>query len=220
MKLKRIITIIIFISNLSVAQFIPGTYNGSADSRDFNELQGNVNIRIHLTDTRIDTVKIIKFDHDIYHKIYGPLAIKAKKTIPREVITKQSVTVDGITGATVSSNSILLGIARAVEKGMKGKFIDGTFTGTAIGRKDAHHSGNIKIRIIIRDSRISSIEIDSLDQATSHIRWGYYVERAIKKIPESVINSQSLEIDAISQATNTSNAILLAIARALENALK
>jgi fumarate reductase flavoprotein subunit len=71
----------------------------------------------------------------------------------------------------------------------------------------------------ISNSKISNITIDSLNQVTDHTRWGYYVNKAIKDIPKSVISRQSIEIDAISGATNTSNAILLAIARAIEKAL-
>ena len=219
-QIRNILIFFLLLSNLSVAQYIPGKYIGTVDSRDFNDLNGKVSIQIYLSNTRVDSLELVEFDHDIYHKIHGPAAIKSKNTIPGEVITKQSIAVDGITGATISSNSILLGIARAVEKGFDGKLNDGIYTGTARGRKDAHHSGIIGIRLIIRNNKISNIEVDSVDQTTNHKRWGYYVEKAIKDIPNSVISSQSLKVDAISQATNTSNAILLAVARALEKALQ
>ena len=148
MKLTRNISIFfLLLSNLSVAQFIPGKYAGIVDSQDFNDLKGDVNIQVYLSGTRMDSLEIIEFDYDIYHKIHGPLAIEAKSSIPMRVIDEQSVDVDGITGATISSNSILLGIARAVEKGIKGNFKDGSFSGSAIGRRDKHHSGIINIRL-------------------------------------------------------------------------
>jgi len=214
--MRDIIITSMLVSNLLFAQYSPGKYNGSVDSRDFNDLSGKVSIQVFLSSSRIDSVELIEFDHDIYHKIHGPLAIEAKNFIPERVIDEQSINVDGITGATISSNSILLGVARAV----KGNFKDGTFSGSAIGRRDKHHSGIINIRVDILNNKISSIEIDSIDQVTDHKKWGYYIERAFREIPESVISRQSLDVDAISQATNTSNAILLAIARALENVLK
>lgn len=220
MKIRFLFITFILFSNLLSAQYLTGKYQAEVKSRSFNDCKGDVTVEVHLEGSIVDSVKIIVFDHDIYHKIHGPLAIEAKKTIPGEVIAKQSITVDGITGATISSNSILLGIARAVEKGIKGNFKDGTFNGRALGRKDEHHSGIINISLVIMNSNISSIKIDSIDQITDHKRWGYYVERSIKEIPDSVISSQSLDVDAISGATNTSNAILLAVARALENALK
>ena len=96
----------------------------------------------------------IEYDHDIYHKIHGPLAIEAKNVIHLRVIDEQSVGVDGITGATISSNSILLSIARAVEEGFDGQFTDGVYSGYAIGRKDAHYAGIITVGVVILNNKI------------------------------------------------------------------
>lgn len=212
--------IIILAANILYAQYNPGKYNGSVDSRDFNELKGAVSLQVVLSDMKIDSIKISGYDFDIYHKVHGPLALSAKKSIPRKVLSGQSIKVDGVSGATVSSNSILLAIARALEKGYGGKLADGTFRGAAAGRKDTSHSGTIIVSVQILDGSITGITIDSIDQVTDHVRWEHYVKKAIRVIPDSVIRSQSLNVDAVSQATNTSNAILLAIARALENAFR
>jgi uncharacterized protein with FMN-binding domain len=221
MDMVKYFPIIFFlITRVSLSQFTPGTYSGSSNSRDFNELKGTVKLKVYLSAARIDSIKVTEFDHDIYHKIYGPLALEAKNSLPEKVLARQSISVDGISGATISSNSILLGIARALEKGRRGVLKDGLYKGSTCGRKDAIHSGIINLRLEISSGKISGITIDSLDQVTDHKRWGYYVKKAIRDIPDAVMRRQSLEIDAVSQATNTSNAILLAIARALEKAQK
>jgi uncharacterized protein with FMN-binding domain len=219
-RVKFFPVIFLLITRVSLAQFTPGTYSGFSDSRDFNELRGTVNLKVYLSAARIDSIEVTGFDHDIYHKIYGPLALKAKNSLPKEVLDRQSISVDGISGATISSNSILLAIARALEKGRSAVLKDGLYTGSSRGRKDDAHSGIINLKLAVSDSKISSITFDSIDQVTDHKRWGYYVKKAIKDIPDAVLSRQSLEVDAVSQATNTSHAILLAVARALEKAQK
>ena len=214
------ILIIISMSEGISAQYTPGIYEGSVDGQDFNELSGKVSLKVFLSPTQIDSISVMEFDNDIYHKVYGPPAIDAKKSIPQRVIARQSIDVDAVSGATISSNSILLSIARAIEKGTKVNFPDGIFSGSAQGRKDSSHSGIITVSVEIKSSRIENIRIESIDQVTDHKRWGYYVEKAIRVIPGSVVERQSVDVDAVSQATNTSNSILLAIAKALENALK
>jgi uncharacterized protein with FMN-binding domain len=211
---------VIFLSTDLSAQYIAGSYEGSADGQDFNELSGIVSLKVFLSPSHIDSILVIEFDQDIYHKVYGPPAIDAKTSIPQIVIARQSIDVDAVSGATISSNALLLSIARALEKGTEVKLLDGIYRGSAQGRKDSSHSGIITVSVEITNNRIANIRIDTIDQVTDHKRWGYYVEKAIKVIPETVIKRQSVDIDAVSQATNTSNSILLAISKALENALK
>ncbi len=214
------LVIAVYLSMSISAQYNPGTYEGMVNGQDFNELSGIVSINVILSASHIDTITVTKFNQDIYHRVYGPPALDAKRSIPAIVLSRQSVDVDVVSGATLSSNSLLLSIARAIEKGVAGNFSDGKYSGSAQGRKDDGHSGIINVSLEISNNSITGIQIDTMDQITDHKRWGYYVKKAIKEIPDSVISRQSVEIDAVSQATNTSNALLLAIAKALEKAIK
>ena len=118
-QIRNILIFFLLLSNLSVAQYIPGKYIGTVDSRDFNDLNGKVSIQIYLSNTRVDSLELVEFDHDIYHKIHGPAAIKSKNTTPGEVITKQSISVDGITGATTSRKMFTKAIESALEGAIK-----------------------------------------------------------------------------------------------------
>ncbi len=85
------------------------------------------------------------------------------------------------------------------------KYTDGTYTGTAIGR-----NSDISVSVNVSDGKINAVNI------THHIETKGIDDRAIKEIPIEIIKAQSTEIDVISGATITSNAIIAAVNNALK----
>jgi uncharacterized protein with FMN-binding domain len=81
---------------------------------------------------------------------------------------------------------------------------DGTYTGTAFG-----YSESILARVTIERGKITDIQLDHKEKADLGAR---------RTLPERIIAKQSLESDAITGATVTSNAIEIAVFRALKKA--
>ena len=84
---------------------------------------------------------------------------------------------------------------------------DGTWTGTALGYND-----EISVSVTISDGKIVDISIiESYDDEP-------YYDWAKNEIPQSIIATQSTDIDTVSGATFSSEGIINAVVAALENA--
>ncbi|MGZ9585868.1 FAD-dependent oxidoreductase [Paenibacillus marinisediminis] len=83
----------------------------------------------------------------------------------------------------------------------------GTYTGTAKG-----NNGPIKVEVVFSEDRITSIEIKEHNETP-----GIY-EKAAERIPADIVEHQSLGVDAVSGATVVSNAIVEAVADAVQQA--
>lgn len=87
---------------------------------------------------------------------------------------------------------------------------DGEYTASATG-----YSGGLKVKVTIEDNMIKSIEIVSHNEVGKQ-----YYEEAMATIPQAIINAQSTDVDAIAGATKTSEGIIKAVNKALEEARK
>ena len=76
----------------------------------------------------------------------------------------------------------------------------GTYTGTGAGR-----NGDITVEVVFTDDAIESVTI------TDHAETGGISDPAINTIPEAIVKSQSLGVDAVTGATISSNSLKKAI---------
>lgn len=85
--------------------------------------------------------------------------------------------------------------------------VDGTYTGTAAG-----FGGDIVAEVTIEGGVITDVKVtgDSETEGLGSV--------AVEKLPEKILAAQSLDVDAVSGATVSSNAVLLAVSNALEQA--
>ena len=87
------------------------------------------------------------------------------------------------------------------------KLKDGTYTGEAAGM-----SPGLKVSVEVAEGKISSVEV------TEHAETEGYCEEALEQIPGAIVEKNSTDVDAVSGATLTSNAIKEAVNQALEGA--
>ena len=80
----------------------------------------------------------------------------------------------------------------------------GTYEGTGKG-----NNGDVKVSVTVTEDAITGIEV------TEHMETPGISDPAIERLPASIVEHQSLAVDAISGATNTSHAILDGVAAAL-----
>ena len=219
------ISLVVFIFFLSChlilkAQYRLGRYEGNSKGVSYHNDSGIIEVEVVMSESTIDSIKITKYDQTTRHKKYGEPVRRVRTELPKLIIKNKSLEVDGISSATVSSNTLLLAVADALGKAKLRKFTCGKYIGSAYGRRDSVYDGTIEIEVNVSDSIIVDAKIILFNQNIDHKRFGYYTESAKKKIPSEIIKQQKINVDAVSQATMTSNGIKLAFARAIEKAYK
>lgn len=88
-----------------------------------------------------------------------------------------------------------------------GLYKEGTYTATADG-----NNGPVTVEVKFSSEKIESVTV------TEHAETAGLADPALERIPAAIVAHQSLGVDAVSGATNTSNAILNAVADAVTQA--
>ena len=88
-----------------------------------------------------------------------------------------------------------------------GAFTPGTYTGTGKG-----NNGDITVEVTLSADAITGVTVKE------HGETAGISDPAIEQIPAAIVDAQSVEVDAVSGATNTSNGIIEAVKNALESA--
>ena len=104
---------------------------------------------------------------------------------------------------------VISGVILFIAGCSQGKWKDGTYTGEAAG-----NNGPVKVSVTVKAGKISSVEV------VEHKETPVLSDPAISQIPKSVVKKQTWEVDSVSGATRTSDAIKNAVKNALENAAK
>ncbi len=107
-----------------------------------------------------------------------------------------------------SSTSTTTTTESATEESSSGAYTAGTYTGTSENGKN----GSVVVSVTFTEDAIASIEVTNQQETES------IAEPALEKIPEEIVANQSLAVDAVSGATITSEAIIEAVADAVEQA--
>ncbi len=139
----------------------------------------------------------------------GTLAIE--KVIPA-MLEAQSAEVDGVTGATITSNALKEAVAAILEEAAvpaeeKPLYIPGEYEVKLRGM-----GGFMTIRFTISDYRIEKMEM------ISHTETPNIGTLAIEKVIPAMLEAQSSEVDGVTGATTTSDALKEAWKQAVEQA--
>lgn len=160
------------------------------------------------------------------------------KPIISKIIASGSANVDGVSGATYSSNGIKAAAAQAIKKAggdgsvslkkagpkAKGKSGKGTkkkkYTKPSGGWKDGKYTGSAKgfggtvsVTVTIRNGKIKSVSASGKNETASY--W-----RRAQAVKGRIVKAQSPKVDAVSGATYSSNGIINAVINALSKAGK
>lgn len=95
--------------------------------------------------------------------------------------------------------------ATPTETSGAGRYQPGSYTGTATGR-----NGGVTVEVTFSEQAIEDVRV------VSHSETEGIADGALEKIPQAIVDRQSLAVDAIAGATITSQAILEAAAAAAE----
>ena len=136
----------------------------------------------------------------------------AVEWLPGRIVEANSVDVDGISGATVTSDAIKAAVAQAVENALNG--VPG---GAPVG--SAHVQANVEgkngpmvVDVIVKDGVITDVNVleNSETQGVGSV--------AVEWLPGRIVDANSIDVDGVSGATITSDAIKAAVAQAIEAA--
>ena len=174
---------------------------------------------IHVT-VEVENGEIIKIQMNDYLDDRQYMDQVEKQLLP-SVIQMQSAEIDSVSGATYSSEGVLEAIKSALDqKGGKpeqekkeefleaGRFRnlkDGVYTGSA----DAFR-GDVEVQVTVENQKVNEISIISYCDTEE------YFFRAAPVVIKEMKMEQSLNVDAVSGATYSSNGIIQAVANALE----
>ena len=189
--------------------YTPGTYTATEDG-----FEGPVEVTVEIGDQ--GGIKDLTITGANETPDVGGAAIPLLK---KAILEKQSADVDAVTGATFTSDAVILAAAEAlaqaggeeVSTGPKAPegdlFIPGTYTETAKG-----FGGDVTVTLEVSEDAIEDVQIEG-DDETENI--GSF---AVEMLDDRIMEAQSPKVDALSGATVTSNAILGAAKKAMKDA--
>ena len=196
--------------------FQNGIYTGTGEG-----YRGKVTVTVKVADGKITELVLDDYADD---KSYME---RAKNRIFQEMISRQNTDVDAVSGATYSSNGLIEAVNKAlgndegegkkpeqeesedkqsfIEAGRFQNLTDGIYTGSA----DAFR-GDVEVQVTVEKQKVSDISI------LSYCDTEEYFFRAAPAVIEQMKAEQSLNVDAVSGATYSSNGVIHAVANALE----
>ncbi len=189
-----------------------GVYTASAEG-----FGGQITMQVTIADGAIADIAVVSAEGET------PSYMSRARSVISAVLTAGSPDVDSVSGATYSSTGILNAVKRALAKAADSEveqelaeaaeptaaqqYIDGVYTGTAIG-----YGGDITVAVTVADGRITGIDVLSADgEDESFFARG-------KTILTHILESQQTDVDAISGATYSSAGLRDAVRNALGQA--
>ncbi|HEY4543983.1 MAG TPA: flavocytochrome c, partial [Tissierellaceae bacterium] len=186
-------------TNNTNAKFTAGTYTG--ESTGFG---GDLQVEVVVSEDSIKEVKVVS------HTETEGIGTKAIDQIPAAIVKSNSLEVDLITGATVTSKAIVNATKDALKEFLQNnsseKIKDGKYIGKSTG-----YQGDLEVELEIKDGKIHNVEV------LENVETIGIGTKAIERLPEIIVDNNSINVDVITGATATSKALFAAIEDALEN---
>jgi len=196
-------------SDSTSQKYKDGTYTGSGQG--FHG--GTTKVSVTIADGKIAKIETLS-NGDIPQYFE-----RASGTITKEILSKQSTSVDTVSGATFSSKGIISAVKDALNQASNSSSSsntsnnnsgtkDGTYTGSGQGFK----GGTTKVSVTVANGKITNIA------TLSNGDFPEYYRRASGTIISNIISKQSTSVDTVSGATYSSKGIMSAVANALSQA--
>lgn len=207
--------------------FAPGTYRGVGMGK-----YGPIEVEVDVGRGSLEAVRVISHREDEHR------AWTALRYLPLKMVEAQRAAVDVVSGATFTSRGLIEAVERAlaaaggsadclrapgrggaVPQAMspgaytasaQGKWAPGTVDGARFGA--AAEPALVKVQVTVDESRIKDVR---LLECTDN---DHFVQPVIERVLPSIVEQQSVLVDAVTGATCTSAAVLKATAVCLEEA--
>lgn len=142
-------------------------------------------------------------DIQVAHEDTPAIADPAIETLIEQMLELQSADVEIVSGATFTSKAVIESVAQAITKASV-DYKDGVHVGEADG-----FGGPLKVEVTVSQGAITNIVVIE-DQETPFI-----AGNAFEQLPAAMIAAQSWDVEIVSGATVTSEAMKQAVEKAL-----
>lgn len=190
-----------------------GVYSGSADGYN-----GAINVEVTVESGEITDVRVLS------HNDSPGISDPAIEEIPAAIVAGNTTEVEVVSGATFTSQGLMAAVNNALagEPGEASEapveeeveevviepsdnvFTDGTYDATVDG-----HNGPLSVQVIVEGGVITSVEV------TEHEETEGLADPAIENISANIVTRNGTDVDVVSGATVTSEAIIAAVEQAL-----
>ena len=187
--------------------YVDGTYEGVSDAG----MHAGLKVSVTVEGGVITSVEVVE------HSETDGISDPAIEGVPAAIVEANSTMVDVVSGATYTSDAIMeatrLALSAAAEGGAsedlpKVEYIDGTYEGVS----DAGMHAGLKVAVTVEGGVITSVEV------VEHSETEGISDPAIEGVPAAIVEANSPNVDVVSGATYTSDAIIEAVGFALEGA--
>lgn len=178
-----------------------GKYSASAKSFD-----RNLDVNLVINQGKIQGAKIDLHENDPYYN-------KVAQILEKEIINNQSSEIDAVSGASVTSRAVrnaTYSALKAAQKSNSTKDLllkDGSFSAKAQG-----HGGPLTVKVLTKNNQIKDVSLADNNETPD------VSDTAMNTVMKDIVDHQTLNVDAITGATMSTQAVITATTRALEQA--
>ena len=192
----------LFACSKSNGQYTAGTYEGKAMG-----FGGDVVVTVTVDNEKIKEVVLVG---DGETESVGKAALS---TLSDQIIKAQSSDIDGVVGATVTTTAVKEALDKALASA-RGEVTETVLTdGTYSATKDGFQEGYETVEVTVKDGKIADVKVvESTDFPVT------LTAAPVKEIPAAIVENQSYNVDCVTGATFTSNAIKNAVKDCLDQA--
>lgn len=200
-----------FSAQAMAAVYQAGTYVAAAEGNN-----GPVEVSVTFTEDKIASIEVT------VHSETPGISDAALMQLPAMIVDAQSLAVDTISGATNSSNAVLVAVKDCVEQAggdvsalesadAAVAYSKAMTAGTYTAVRHGHHS-DVVVEVTVSQDAIESVKI--LEEGETY----NLADGAFTTIPERIVACQTTNVDSITGATYSSKAVCAAVADCIEQA--
>ena len=170
-------------AKVTAASVNDGVYQGSAAGRN-----GEISVEVTVTDGAIANVTVLE------HTETEELSDPAIADVPAAIVDANSTDVDVVSGATLTSKGIIAAVDEALLAGA-----------TAYQVTVEGHNGPLTVIAEVTEGTITSVEV------TEHSETEGLADPALVDVPAAIVETNSTDVEVVSGATVSSEAIIEAV---------
>lgn len=192
------------------AAYQAGAYTAAADGHN-----GPVMVEVVFSENAISSVTVTD------HAETAGISDNALAQVPSAIVQGQSLAVDTVAGATITSNAILRAVedcvtqaggdVNALKSAAGAEYSKAVTAGTYTATAHGHHS-DVKVEVKLTGDAIASVRI--VEEGETH----NLADPALKLLPDRIVEAQSIGVDVVTGATYTSAAIFAAVGDCIRQA--
>lgn len=157
--------------------------------------------------------KIVKIKTTEQHETKG-LGTTAIKKLTSEIVEHNSVEVDDVSGATLSSVAFKAAVRQAVESALGANTDYETGENEYVGISENALGGRLAVKLTVVDGTITAVDVPESHESAD------IGDPAIEIMKTRILEANSADVDGVTGATFTCNAMCEAAKAALEAAAK